>query len=238
MPDRFNFNTNNKSSILECNPILEVSDLMNVEKPSLTKVEKIKQADCDINKEVFNLAFNAYQNLKQETKLSEKPLITLVDFTKPSTEKRLWVIDLAREDVLFKDYCAHGKNTGSNIAKKFSNINSSYQSSLGFYKTGEIYFGKHGKSLRLDGLEKGFNCKARERAIVMHGADYVSEDFIKRQGRLGRSFGCPAVTTELTEPIIDAIADETLLFIYYPDSVYLKESPVLSQLSNNDESSI
>jgi len=230
-PDKLTFSTYSNKSNLYSNYNIDVVDLIKIDIPEISKLDKFQNLDTKISKTVFNLAFNAYENLRAHNKLSEKPIITLVDFTKPSTEKRLWVIDVEAEKILFKDYCAHGKNTGHNLAKKFSNINSSYQSSLGFYKTGEIYYGKHGKSLRLDGLEKGFNCQARNRAIVMHGADYVSEDFIKKQGRLGRSFGCPSVTTELTEPIIDAIADETLLFLYYPDSTYLKESPILSQLN-------
>jgi hypothetical protein len=140
-------------------------------------------------------------------------------FALPSFEsftKRMWVIDLEKNTILFQTLVAHGRNTGEEFAKEFSNRAESYQSSIGFYATAEIYNGKHGKSLKLDGLEKGLNDKARERAVVVHGADYVSESFIKQNKRLGRSQGCPAVPVELNSKIIDVIKDKSCLFIYHP----------------------
>ena len=130
--------------------------------------------------------------------------------------------------ILFHSLVAHGRNTGEEFATVFSNLNSSNKSSLGFYATGEIYRGKHGASLRLDGLEKGLNDKARERGVVMHGADYVSESFIRDHKRLGRSQGCPAVPVELTDEIIQVIKDKSCLYIYHPSRSFAMEERLIS----------
>lgn len=171
--------------------------------------------------EALNFALDGYENLAEEL---EKKVLTLIDFSLPSTEKRLWVIDLIEEKILLNTVVAHGKNSGMLMAEKFSNRPESYQSSLGFYKTGETYFGKHGYSLRLDGLEKGFNDQARNRAIVIHGADYAREEVAKMSGRLGRSLGCPAVPPEVSKEIIDLIKDGSLLFIFADQEDYLNQS--------------
>ena len=152
----------------------------------------------------------------------------MIDFSLSSNMKRLWVIDLEKNIVLFQTLVAHGRNTGEEFAKEFSNQAQSFKSSIGFYATGEIYDGKHGKSLKLDGLEKGLNDKARERAVVIHGADYVSETFIKQNKRLGRSQGCPAIPVEMNAKIINVIKDKSCLFIYHPSLT--KE--ILSRLSD------
>ena len=143
--------------------------------------------------------------------------ITLIDFSKSSNEKRLWVIDMDTNVILFQTLVAHGRNTGEEFANAFSNQPESYQSSLGFYTTGEVYNGKHGLSLKLDGLEKGVNDKARDRAVVIHGASYVSDTFIKQNKRLGRSLGCPAIPVEMNDKIINVIKDKSCLFIYHPN---------------------
>jgi hypothetical protein len=148
--------------------------------------------------------------------MASNKIITIIDFSLPSTARRLWTINMVTGEILFNTLVAHGKNTGQNIAEKFSNIPQSYQSSLGFYLTDQVYTGKHGHSLRLKGLEKNINDKAWERAIVIHGADYVSESFIKAHGRLGRSHGCPAIPPELTDDFIRTIKEGSLLFIYHP----------------------
>jgi hypothetical protein len=145
----------------------------------------------------------------------------------------LWVIDVAEKKVLFNSLVAHGKNTGEEFAQKFSNIESSYQSSLGFYVTESSYNGSNGYSLKLIGMDEGYNDAALQRAIVMHGADYVSEDFIKSQKRLGRSWGCPAVPRELAQPIINTIKNNNCLFIYYPDQQYLSSSKWLKTEINS-----
>lgn len=164
--------------------------------------------------ESFNQALEGFYKLKEKG-LVERDVITLIDFTKSSNQKRLWVIDLENNVVLFNTLVAHGKNSGEEFANSFSNKSESFQSSLGFYITGEVYNGKHGMSLKLDGLEKGFNDNARNRAVVVHGADYVSESFIKNHNRLGRSQGCPAVPVEMNEKIINAIKGKSCLFIYH-----------------------
>jgi hypothetical protein len=148
-------------------------------------------------------------------------LFTVIDYSKPSTEKRLWVFDLGTRRLLFHELVAHGKGTGENEALRFSNRPHSRQTCLGLFATGEAYEGEHGYSLRLDGLDPGVNCQARARAIVIHGAAYVSEVFAARHGRLGRSWGCPAVGAEIARPIIDAIRDGSLLYAYGNDPDWL-----------------
>src|SRR5690606_14194900 len=157
-----------------------------------------------LDKGVFRKAITGYFNLKNARMISEKnAVLTIVDFSKKSTQKRLWIIDLTKNKLPYHTLVANGMGSGGNQAMKFSEIHNSHQSSLGFYIANETYFGKHGLSLRLDGLDKGFNQNARKRAVVIHGADYVSESFIQKTGRLGRSFGCPALPQELTRPIIN-----------------------------------
>jgi hypothetical protein len=178
--------------------------------------------------EVFEKAMTGYLNLRQAGKLADdKQLLTVVDFDLPSTEKRLWVLDLTKSEVVFNTLVAHGHNTGENTASSFSNTNESNMSSLGFYVTASEYNGKHGRSLKLKGLDEGFNTNAETRSIVMHGAEYVSEDFIKQNGRLGRSLGCPAVPMELKDQIIDTVNGGTCLFVNKSDAGY--ESQYLDQ---------
>jgi hypothetical protein len=174
--------------------------------------------------EVLELAMEGWEKLENDLK---SPLLTVIDFSLPSTQKRLWVIDPSKGLVLHHSVVAHGRNSGELLAKNFSNQPESFQSSLGFYKTAETYQGKHGYSLRLDGLEKGFNDQARNRAIVIHGADYAKEEFAKSTGRLGRSLGCPALPPELSAKVIDLIKDGSLLFIYGNDESYLQKSYLL-----------
>lgn len=164
--------------------------------------------------EVFRRAMTGYQNLKQQRLISpNKSIISIVDFSKASRYKRLWVLDLEAKKLLFHSYVAHGRGSGDDKPYAFSNKHNSHQSSLGFYITAGTYFGKHGLSLRLNGLDAGFNTNALERAIVVHGASYVSKDFIKQHGRLGRSHGCPALPEDLNEPIIHTIKDKTVMYI-------------------------
>ena len=172
----------------------------------------------------LDIALEGYQKLEKELR---KPVLSVIDFSLPSTEKRLWIIDLAEQKILLHTVVAHGRNSGILMAEKFSNRPESNQSSLGFYKTAETYRGKHGYSLRLDGLEKGINDQARNRAIVIHGADYAREEVARMSGRLGRSLGCPAVPTELSDEVIDLIKEGSLLFIYAQDQTYLSQIPLL-----------
>jgi len=175
----------------------------------------------------FSEALKGFYLLKEKG-IIQKDILTLIDFSLSSNTKRLWVIDLATNTVLFQSLVAHGRNTGEEFASEFSNRNSSYQSSLGFYATGEIYQGKHGASLRLDGLEKGVNDNARQRAVVVHGADYVSDSFIQNHKRLGRSQGCPAIPVELTNQIIQVIKDKSCLYIYHPSRSFVMEPKLIS----------
>ena len=176
-----------------------------------------------LNFEVFQKAVTGYYNIKSV----KVPVLSVIDFTKNSISKRLWVIDMAHARLLFNTLVAHGKNTGEQFAEHFSNTPASDMSSLGFYLTGETYIGKHGESLALDGLEKGYNDLARERAVVMHAADYVSQEFINKTGRLGRSWGCPALPPQFAQQIINQTANGSCIFIYYPDKNYENASHYL-----------
>jgi hypothetical protein len=149
------------------------------------------------------------------------PLLTVIDYSRPSTEKRLWVFDLAQKTLLYHELVAHGAGTGDKVALHFSNRPQSHQSSLGLFLTGDSYVGRNGYSLRLDGLDPGVNCRARERAIVLHGANYVSAEHAREYGRLGRSWGCPAVGSAVARPLIDTIRGGSLLFCYGDDRKWL-----------------
>jgi hypothetical protein len=177
--------------------------------------------------EAFDLAFKGWNELKDSIDLLNN-VISVLDFSQPSNNKRFYLIDLDTRQVIYQDYVAHGRNTGNLMAEKFSNTPHSNQSSLGFYKTAETYHGKHGLSLKLDGLEIGINDKARQRAIVIHSAKYAEASFIKKYGRLGRSFGCPALPAQNYDEIIELIKGGTLLFIYFPEAGYLDNSSVLN----------
>ena len=177
--------------------------------------------------ECFSKAFEGYNQLKSQG-IIQKDLLTVIDFSLSSNEKRLWVIDMVSKKVVLRSLVAHGRNSGEEFATKFSNKSESYQSSLGFYTTGEVYQGKHGLSLRLDGLEYGINDNARNRAVVIHGADYASEKFAKTHGRLGRSQGCPAVPYSVHKNFINTIKDKSCLFIYHPSRTYIAKSKLVS----------
>lgn len=159
----------------------------------------------------------------------DKNILTVIDFTKPSTEKRLFVIDLKLKKVLFISYVAHGRNSGEKYATSFSNQEGSFKSSLGFYQTENTYYGKNGYSLVLNGLERGINDKAKERAIVVHGAAYADPSTIRSCGRLGRSLGCPALPLAVSKKIIDTIKGGTLLYIHGDDKTYASRSTFIRQ---------
>jgi hypothetical protein len=163
---------------------------------------------------VFEKAVTGFYNLKQSGRVSNKPILSIADFDQVSTRKRLYIVDLNKKTLLLNTWVAHGQNSGGNEATKFSNVNESLSSSLGFYVTGEVYSGVHGKSLKLDGMDEGFNSNARSRAIVVHGAPYVGTGTIEALGRLGRSQGCPAVAPAIADKVIKTIEDKTVLFIY------------------------
>jgi len=176
----------------------------------------------------FRLGMIGQYNLKGDSLLSSDTVITIIDYTRPSTEERLFVINLDRKRLITTSLVSHGKNSGHNRTESFSNTPGSLKSSLGFYVTAETYHGVHGYSLRLTGVEPGVNDNARRRAIVIHGARYVSTDFAQRHGRLGRSWGCPALPLGQYREIIDVIKQGTCLFAYFDDESYLENSVLLN----------
>ncbi len=180
------------------------------------------------DRRVLQLAAHAMRCALQQPELGvSSERLSVIDYSRPSTEPRMWVFDLARQRLLFEEWVAHGRNSGENRTEHFSNRDGSFMSSIGAFTAQETYMGGNGYSLRLAGLEPGFNDRARERAIVIHGAPYVNPSTAQLQGRLGRSLGCPAVRLSVAKPLIDALRGGTMVFAYYPDKDWLKHSQLL-----------
>ncbi len=175
----------------------------------------------------LDAALAAWSHATRSGAVRRPEVLTFIDYSRPSTEPRLFVLDLEASRVTFAELVAHGRGSGENSAERFSNRDGSHMSSLGVFRSGGTYSGQHGLSLRLDGLEPGFNDRARERAIVMHAAGYVSEAMIAAQGRLGRSWGCPAVRPAIARKLIEAIEGGSLVVAYYPDAGWLTRSAFL-----------
>ncbi len=185
------------------------------------------KAAPSLNNKVLSTALSAMQcALNNGADPAQR--LAVIDFSLPSSEKRLWIFDLRSKKLVLHDFVAHGNKSGDNFATSFSNTNGSHQSSIGLFRTAESYVGKHGYSLRMDGLEPGFNDRARERAIVIHPADYVNPDWIARQGRIGRSQGCPAVRPEIARTVIDKLKGGQFMFSWYPDQQWLQSSIYLN----------
>lgn len=182
----------------------------------------------NINPNVLRLSLKAYMNARKKGYGGSKQLLTVIDYTKPSSEKRLWVFDIKNGKTLINTWVTHGKNSGGAIAKSFSNKNGSLKSSLGLFVTEDPYIGGNGYSLRLKGLESGVNDNAYRRSVVIHGAWYVNTDMIKQRGQIGRSWGCPAVSESQARPLIDTIKENSLVFAYYPDQNWLSHSKFLA----------
>ncbi len=180
-----------------------------------------------IDPHVFDMALAATRCAIRSGAIEDPSTLTVIDYSKPSTEKRLWVFDLRSHALLYEELVAHGQGSGDNVAKVFSNEPDTHASSLGLFLTEDTYVGKNGYSLRLHGLDEGFNNRARERAIVMHGAPYVSEQFVKQNGRLGRSWGCPALREGVAREVIDRVRGNGILFAYYPNQDWLGSSKYL-----------
>lgn len=180
-----------------------------------------------LSKQAFKEGIKGYNILRSQGKLNNENVLSIVDFSLPSSQKRLFVIDLENFKLLFNTYIAHGINSGKEYATRFSNRPESRMSSLGFYVTQETYFGEHGLSLKLEGEEKGINDNAASRAIVIHPADYVSENTVKSLGYLGRSYGCPALPEKVATPIIKTIKDGTCFFVYSDNQKYFSRSALL-----------
>jgi len=185
--------------------------------------DALTRAAPDANPRVIELAVQSAQCRIAQSK-PQPTKLAVIDYSLPSTERRLWVFDLAQRTLIFHELVAHGRSSGEDRATYFSNEPDSLASSIGLHSTRESYVGRNGYSLRMEGLEPGFNDKAFDRDVVIHGADYVSNDFARVNGRIGRSHGCPAVPTAMARPVIDALKDGQLLFIYYPDPQWLKTS--------------
>ena len=184
-----------------------------------------------INQDVFELALGAVTCAVRSGSIEDPSTLTVIDYSRPSTAKRLWVFDLREQSLLYEELVAHGQGSGENLATSFSNEPDSHQSSLGLFLTEDTYVGKNGYSLRLRGLDEGFNDRAYERAIVMHGAPYVSDEVARTNGRLGRSWGCPALREGVARAIIDRVKGAGLVFAYYPDSGWLESSKYLGDCS-------
>lgn len=191
------------------------------------EVNIIRAQAGNIDPNVLRLSLNAYLKLRKKGEDS-KQLLTVIDYSKPSTQKRFWVFDLKNGRTLFNTYVAHGRNSGGTMATSFSNAEGSLKSSFGVFVTEDTYIGHVGYALHMKGLEPGVNSNAYDRSVVIHGAWYVNADVVRQYGTLGRSWGCPAVPQNLARPIIDTIKNDTVVFAYYPDHHWLKSSPYLA----------
>lgn len=189
-------------------------------------ISTITSQTRNLSPAALKVGLTAYSNARARG-LDSKKLLTIIDYSAPSTSKRMWVIDVARKKVLYNTLVAHGKNSGDNYATNFSNSPSSNESSLGVFLTGSTYTGHHGVSMRLMGLERGFNSNAYSRAIVMHSADYVNDETANQLGRLGRSWGCPALDPRVEPQVVNTIKNGTLIVAYYPSKEWLNHSQFL-----------
>jgi hypothetical protein len=187
-------------------------------------VDVLGSQAASLRPEVLHLALEARDCATRQGLVNDTRLLTVIDYSLPSTEPRLWVLDLVSRRVVYAELVAHGKNTGDNLAARFSNRPGSLQSSLGLFVTDDTYVGRNGYSLRLRGLEPGINDLAYERAIVVHGASYVSAAAARALGRLGRSWGCPALPADVARDVIDFIKGGSPVFAYYPDTAWLGSS--------------
>lgn len=197
---------------------------------SLPSAKELQHLAPTADLSALQLALTAYQ-CASSSQDAPHELLTVIDYSKPSRDKRLWVFDLKAKTLLFEEWVAHGKNSGADLATSFSNVPNSYQSSIGLYRTGQTYNGKHGRSLRLQGLEPGFNDNSESRAIVMHAAAYADPKVVPGLGRLGRSQGCPAVRPAIAGPLINTLQRGSYVFAYYPQQNWLKSSRFLAAQS-------
>ena len=211
--------------LIICNQLLAATAPTTID----SKAKKIAAGTHNLKPSIVKLAIGAFYNAQKLGIRVNKPIITVIDYSLPATEKRLWVVDLRQDRILYASMVAHGKNSGGNYTKKFSNKVNSLQTSMGLFLTASTYFGKNGYSLRMKGLEKGVNDKAELRAIVLHGAPYVRTT--GKSKRLGRSWGCPAVEEPLAKPIINTIKNGTLILAYSTDRAWKKHSPFINESS-------
>ena len=186
------------------------------------ELDRLRQLAPDADPGVLALALQARACAVRNGQADANARLAVIDYSLPSTRKRMWVFDLANDKLMFNEHVSHGQGSGENVARRFSNVEGSYATSLGLYRTAETYMGGNGYSLRMDGLDPGFNDAARQRAIVMHGAWYANPDLIAKQGRLGRSQGCPALREGIAKVVIDSMKQQQLLFAYADDATWLQ----------------
>jgi hypothetical protein len=215
------------SAQTEIAPQTDIAPVPNVPEPALDPFVDVP-ATAGVSSDVLGLALRSVRCAVSSGDIKAPRTLTVIDYSRPSVEPRLWVFDYATGDMLYKELVAHGRNTGENMARHFSDTLDSRQSSIGLFVTDTTYVGSNGYSLRLDGLEPGFNGNARPRAIVMHGAPYVNAEIARSQGRIGRSWGCPALREAVARQVIDTIRGGGVIFSYYPDEEWLKSSRFLN----------
>lgn len=216
--------------LISCQPrmIYRTENIPIVSEKIITQIKSIydsTELKDKLDYNIFRMAMMGFDNIDAP----KKNIISIIDYSQPSTNKRYYLIDLENNKLLFNTLIAHGKNSGENMATVFSNVPESKISSIGFFIAAEAYEGSNGYSLRIDGIEKDINHNARKRDIVIHKADYVSQNFIKQEGRLGRSWGCPALPNEVSHQIIDIIKDGSCIFVYGEDENYLKNSKYIEK---------
>ena len=218
-----------KAVATKAKPVVGVTSLPRSREAAKAGEPIVQSAErAGLSSDVLGLALRSVRCAVSSGDIETPRTLTLIDYSRPSVEPRLWVFDFATGDMLFKELVAHGRNTGENMAQHFSDAMNSHQSSIGLFVTDDTYVGSNGYSLRLDGLESGFNSRARARAIVMHGAPYVNEAIAASQGRIGRSWGCPALREGVARDVIDTIRGGGVIFSYYPDEEWLKTSRFLN----------
>jgi hypothetical protein len=223
----FVFGTAKSKLICKKESIAATAPIKNSDKNAFL-YDSLQLSDLGLSKAAFEFALTGYNTLIESGKIQKDNILTIIDFSLPSSKKRLFVIDLVSGQLLFNTFVSHGKNSGAVIATRFSNAFNSLKSSLGFYTTAGTYQGKHGYSLRLEGQEAGINDNAYNRGIVIHSADYVNENRANQKGFIGRSQGCPAIPESLKRPIIETIRDGSCLFVYSPDRFYAAHSKLLN----------
>lgn len=215
---------------LPCLALLCLPALASAEAPA----DALRRLAPDADPRVLALALEARDCAAAELGQAPSPRLAVIDYSRPSTTPRLWVFDLAEQRLLFREVVAHGQGSGENLAQRFSNRDGSHESSLGLFRTADTYYGHNGYSLRMQGLEPGVNDAAMARAIVMHGAAYVDPARAQVQGRLGRSWGCPALRPQVAAQVIDSLKNGQMIFAYYPDSDWLAHSPFLACRDRRD----
>jgi hypothetical protein len=209
-------------------PALADSTYKSVEVEAAALYNELSLQEKGLSEDAFEYAYKGYRNLLDRQLVKNPGYLTICDFSQSSNNKRFYLIDLNNNELLINTYVAHGRNSGGEFATKFSNKPSSLQSSLGFYITENTYFGEHGLSLKINGMEPGFNNNALKRAVVVHGADYIGENWLNSSDYMGRSYGCPAIPAKDRDQVINTIKNGTCLFIYHPSATYLKGSKILN----------